>query len=900
MQNVLWHSLDEQQVLDVLNTDRTGLTSSEAQERLIKYGKNEIPDSGRRHWIFLLVKQLQSMLVFILFIAAFISWITGHYIDMYVILAVIMINTLIGFIQEFRADKAIESLKTMVIPVAKVIRNGAKTTVDSRMLVPGDIIIIEEGDLVPADARLIHIRNLRMIESPLTGESVPVTKNTELTDEKYGLADRRNMIYKGTFAAGGYAEAVVTTTGMQTALGEIAGSIKSIKKDKTNFQKKIDTLARQMGILAIISATVLFIIGYIDNEAPAEELMLVSIAALVSAIPEGLPAVLAIVLAIGANHMAKRNAIIREFTATETLGAVTTIITDKTGTLTQNTLTVTKLATADGEIWDVTGDGWSPAGNFKKNGIISDIMDAPDARMLLTIGGWSNNSEIRHHTEDDSYHLVGDPTEGALLVLARKAGLKPGIGTGIKKLDDLPFNSELKMRATLVDQADRKMLLIIGAPEKILSNCTKTLDKSGEKAEFVSNSKDKIKNQINEWSSLAMRVIGLAYKEVPADTEKIFPEMLHDFCFAGLASMIDPPRHDVKKSVLQCKQAGIRVIMATGDHINTAVAIGRATGIIPESEDYSPLALTEQQLENLDEKEFENAVSQVNIFARLTPNMKLKIADVLQKKGDLIAMTGDGVNDAPALKKADVGVAMGIAGTDVARDAEQVVLADDNFSTIVHAIEEGRIVFTNARQTSFFLITTNFAEIITLITSILTGLPIPLTATQLLWLNLVTDGVGDISLATERGHGDVLQQKPVSPKEGILNKEIIPFLFINAILMTVLTLTAFKYFLPISLEKARSAAFIMMAFTQLFNLFNMRSLKLSVFRIGMFSNKYINIALIVSLIIQICIIEIPFFEVLFKFDPISFLEFTILGMIASSVLWVGEIYKWIKYRMNKS
>ncbi|MBK9151355.1 MAG: HAD-IC family P-type ATPase [Saprospiraceae bacterium] len=899
MQNVLWHSLDEQQVLDVLNTDRTGLTSSEAQERLVKYGKNEIPDSGRRHWIFLLVKQLQSMLVFILFIAAFISWITGHYIDMYVILAVIMINTLIGFIQEFRADKAIESLKTMVIPVAKVFRNSTKTTVDSRMLVPGDIIIIEEGDLVPADARLIHIRNLRMIESPLTGESVPVTKNTELADEKSGLADRRNMIYKGTFAAGGYAEAVVTTTGMQTALGEIAGSIKSIKKEKTNFQKKIDTLARQMGIIAIISATVLFIIGYIDKEAPAEELMLVSIAALVSAIPEGLPAVLAIVLAIGANHMAKRNAIIREFTATETLGAVTTIITDKTGTLTQNTLTVTKLATADGEIWDVTGDGWSPAGNFKKNGIISDIMDAPNARMLLTIGGWSNNSEIRHHTEDDSYHLVGDPTEGALLVLARKAGLKPGIGTGIKKLDDLPFNSELKMRATLVDQADRKMLLIIGAPEKILSNCTKTLDKSGEKAEFVSNSKDKIKNQINEWSSLAMRVIGLAYKEVPADTEKIFPEMLHDFCFAGLAGMIDPPRHDVRKSVLQCKQAGIRVIMATGDHINTAVAIGRATGIIPESEDYSPLALTEQQLENLDEKEFENAVSQVNIFARLTPNMKLKIADVLQKKGDLIAMTGDGVNDAPALKKADVGVAMGIAGTDVARDAAQVVLADDNFSTIVHAIEEGRIVFTNARQTSFFLITTNFAEIITLITSILTGLPIPLTATQLLWLNLVTDGVGDISLATERGHGDVLQQKPVSPKEGILNKEIIPFLFINAILMTVLTLTAFKYFLPISLEKARSAAFIMMAFTQLFNLFNMRSLKLSVFRIGMFSNKYINIALIVSLIIQICIIEIPFFEVLFKFDPISFSEFTILGMIASSVLWVGEIYKWIKYRMNK-
>ena len=893
------YNLTEKELFESLQSDRSGLTNAEVNLRQQKYGKNEIPDVSRKHWIFLVLKQFQSLLVFILFIAALISWITAHYIDMYVILVVILINAIIGFVQEYRADKAIQSLKTMVQPVAKALRNGSKTKLPADQLVPGDIIFLEEGDQIPADSRVLSVKNMRIIEAPLTGESVPVAKNTDVIVGDCPLADRKNMVFKGTFVAAGYAEAMVCSTGMSTAIGEIAGTLKSIKKTKTNFQKKTDQLARQMGIIAIISAALLFVIAYIDKEAPPEELLLVSIAALVSAIPEGLPAVLAIVLAIGANHMARRNAIIREFTATETLGAITTIITDKTGTLTQNKLTVTNMYALGCDVWEVTGSGWTPIGNFIQKTSVTDPNENQQAEMLLKIAGWSNNSEIRHHQDDNSYHLVGDPTEGALLVLAKKGGAMTDKSKLIKKIDDIPFNSDLKMRATLIEADGKKQLLVLGAPEKILESCNTVSNKTGV-TPLQETDRLKIREVLNDWSGQAMRVIGLAYTDVADNSTEIHESLLDNLTFAGLAGMIDPPRTDVRDSVLKCKKAGIRVIMATGDHVNTAVAVSKAVGIADESDHIDAVALTESQLQALDESEFADAVSRVNIFARLTPNMKLRIAEVLQSSGELIAMTGDGVNDAPALKKADVGVAMGISGTDVARDAAEVVLADDNFSTIVHAIEEGRIVFTNARQTSFFLVTTNFAEIITLIAAVLTGLPIPLTATQLLWLNLVTDGVGDISLATERGHGEVLTEKPVSPAEGILNKSIIPFLAINAVLMTVLTLLSFNWFLPYSLEKGRSAAFIMMAFTQLFNLYNMRSLKLSVFKIGFFSNKYINLAMVISLIIQVCIIEIPFFEELFKFDPISFTEFLILGVIASSVLWVGELFKFFRNKYQRS
>lgn len=889
-----WHHIDHRELFIKLKTHRSGLSDAEVVERRKMYGWNELPEIRKKHWFLILLKQFKSLLVLILFVAAMISIATGHAVDMWVILAVIVVNAIIGFVQELKAEKAVASLKSMLVPQAKVIRNGISQNITARELVPGDIIILEEGDSIPADARIIESKNLRAIEASLTGESVPINKREDSLPEETLLADRKNMVFKSTFIAAGYALAVVTGIGLQTAIGDIARSLGDIKTVKTNFQRKVETLARQMAVISILSASLLFIISYFFQQAKFEEILLISIAALVSAIPEGLPAVLSIVLAIGANRMTKRNAIIREFTATESLGAVTTIITDKTGTLTQNTLTVRNVFIPFEGEWQVSGEGWSPVGHFTHLGTVIDITQYPLLRQSLEIAAVCNNAQVNHNKTKDLYELVGDPTEGALHVLARKANIDT---THVLKTDDLPFNADIKMRASAVQHKGGKYYYIVGAPEKVLDK-TSHIDSGDGLKPIDDELKTELRTKIEEWSGQAMRVIALAWKQ--SHTEHIVEHDIDQLVLAGLVGMIDPPRPDVLESVLACQGAGIRVIMATGDHINTAIAVAKATGIVEAQDSSKNIALTEQQLLLLDEQEFEKAISTINVFARLTPAMKLRIASTLQHKGELIAMTGDGVNDAPALKKADVGVAMGIMGTDVARDAAKVVLADDNFSTIVSAVEQGRIVFNNARQTAFFLITTNFAEIITLLTSIIIGLPIPLTATQILWLNLVTDGVGDIALATEEGHGDILKQKPINPKENILNKDILPFLLMNALVMTALALTAFQYYLPDGENKARSAAFIIMAFSQLYNIFNMRSLKLSVFSIGLFSNKYINIALVVSVVIQIMLVEVPFFEKLFQFDYIPPTEFLVLGLSSSLVLWFGELYKMYRRRFQRN
>ncbi|MFN3755584.1 MAG: cation-translocating P-type ATPase [Flavobacterium sp.] len=880
-------------VLESLKTsEKKGLSESEILKRQQEYGKNEIEETGGRSWWMLFLRQFKSTLILILFLAALISWFSGHEVDTYVILAVILINTLIGFVQEWKAEKAVASLKSYVKTMAKVIRDGDKKTISAIELVPGDIIILEEGDSIPADARLFMAKNLRAIEAPLTGESVPVNKSAIDLPEERPLADRKNMVFKGTFISSGYGRAVVTGTGMKTALGEIAHSLDSIKPGLTNFQKKTNELAKQMGVIAILSSLTLFSVAYFIRKQNLDETLMIAIAALVSSIPEGLPAVLAIVLAIGASNMSKRNAIVREFSATETLGAVTTIITDKTGTLTQNTLTVRRIMVPKETPWEVSGEGWSPIGNFHREGHITEIENQPVLMELLKVAAFSNNSDISHDKETDSYKLLGDPTEGALLAMARKGGIFPKKQSQIIKIDDLPFSSTLKMRGTLVQIGTQNEIYVIGAPEKIIDASSQVYYKDGVE-DFSEASKNELRKSIEKWSGEAMRVIALAKKTTQSDTDQLKETDLNELTFLGICGMIDPPRPDVREAVDACHKAGIRVIMATGDHINTGIAIAKATHIIPDDGSISNQGLTETQLLQLDDQEFEKAVLETRVFARLTPQMKLRIATVLQQKGELVAMTGDGVNDAPALKKADVGIAMGIMGTDVARDAAQVVLSDDNFSTIVKAIEEGRVVFNNVRQTSFFLLTTNFSEIVTLLSAIFMGLPIPLTATQILWLNLVTDGACTTTMATEKGHGDELEQAPVNPKEKILNKSIIPFLLINAALMATLAIGVFQYYLPEGIEKARTAAFVVMAFSQLFNVFNMRSLRHSAFTIGLFSNKWVNIGLIASVIIQVMIIDIPFFEDLFQFDPVSFTEFLVFAALASSILLMGELYKWL-------
>jgi P-type Ca2+ transporter type 2C len=887
-----YHSKEPEEIYALFQSSPHGLKESEVEKLREKYGYNEIIAKKQISPILIFFRQFKSLLILMLIIAAGISFATGHYIDMNVILAVVLLNALIGFFQELKAEKAVSSLKKILVSIAKVIRNNEQVSIPSRDLVPGDIIVLEEGDNTPADARLIVSKNLRMIESSLTGESVPVSKNVQTLPSSAILPERRNMVYKSTFVAGGYAKAIITGTGSNTEIGDIAETLSMIKTKRTNFQKKTDVLARQMAGIAIISATLLFCVGYFIRGLETYELLLTSIAALVSSIPAGLPAVISIVLAVGAQRMAKSNAIIRNFSSTETLGAVTSIITDKTGTLTQNTLNVRKIFILNEEEISLTGEGWIPLGNFLKNEYMVKVSTFPALQLLLKIASFSNNASIKHNKKSDTYELSGDPTEGALLVMAKKGGVMPNFDN-VKKIDDLPFNSKLKLRTTLVEEDGKRFIYTIGAPEKLLEVSKQVMTPDGV-SQMTKENFHTIQEKIEEWSSKAMRVVALSYKELDSFKDKIEEEDLSNFIFAGIVGMIDPPRPDAKEAVLNCKKAGIRVIMATGDHINTATAIAKDTGIIENVKSGKTLAITEVQLLKLDEKEFEHAVLTTSVFARLTPKMKLNIAKILQKRGELVAMTGDGVNDAPALKNADVGVAMGIMGTDVARDASDVVLADDNFSTIVKAVREGRIVFTNTRQTTFFLVTTNFAEISTLITSVAMGFPLPLTATQILWLNLVTDGVCVVSLAMEKGHDDELERKPVNPNEKILNMEVLPFLFINAGIMLGLTITLFIYFYPEGIYKARTAAFLTMAFTQLYNAFNMRSVERSVFKIGFFSNKYINLSIVVSVLIQTAIIKIPILSRLFHFEDISALEFISIVSMSSLVLWVGEGYKWVK------
>lgn len=881
------HALNAKDVIDRLEADSSGLSSKNVEKRLQEYGQNVLPESKQTSLLKLYLRQFKNLMVLILVPAAIISYMVGQVVDSWVIVFVILADTTFGFFQEYRAEKAISALQRIIVKTAKVLRDGKLQTVLSSTIVPGDILVLEEGDRIAADGRIIELKNFRTIEASLTGESLPNSKELDPLDADTPLADRINMVYSGTFVAGGHAKVIVTSTGTHTAIGEISQTISGISIRQTGFIKKTNELAKQMSIIAILSAATIFLTGYFIRDYEIDEILLTSIAALVAAIPESLPALITVVLAIGARRMSQRNVIVRDFTATETLGEVSVILTDKTGTLTQNSLTVKKVFVSGTEEFSVSGEGWFPVGNFKHKDSIIDSSKNSSLSHLLRIAVISNSSEINHNTETNIYELVGDPTEGALSVLGRKGGLDPEQFDDIK-LDDLPFNSESKLRATLIKQENELELCVIGAPEKLLERSISVLTADGE-TELNEAKRNEIQDKISEWSNHAMRVIALAYKKQTSDS--IDENNINDLVFVGIVGMIDPPRPDANEAVQKCKDAGIRVIMVTGDHVNTAAAIARATGIISDDLSSGVKAINEQQLLQLSDEEFDDTIKKISVFARLTPQMKLRIAGRLQSMGHLIAMTGDGVNDAPALKQADVGISMGIMGTDMARETSDVILADDNFATIVNAIEEGRIVFKNSRNTSFFLVTTNIAESATLLISIMIGLPLPLTATQLLWLNIVTDGVTDMALATEPGHEGIMKEKPLMKQEKIMNRSVLPHILINVVVMTILTISAFYFYIDESLEKARTAAFIVMSCTQLYNVFNLRSLKVSAFKLGLFTNKYINWGVGVSALILVLITQVPTFAALFRFEPMTFVEYVVLFGASSVILWIIEIYK---------
>jgi len=884
-----WHAMDVKEVMETLSTLEEGLSQKEQEKRIEKYGQNSIEYEEENHPFLIFLKQFRSGLVYVLFVAALISFLFGKMIDVYVISAVIVLNAIMGFFQEYKAEKAIQALKKMIVPTAKVLRGGELFKIPAKDLVPGDVVEIEEGDRIPADLRLFKVKDFRTMEAALTGESTPIGKKIKKMNEETDLGDRDNMAWMGTFSVAGKARGIVVSTGGDTAFGRIAKDIGEVEKKGGHFEDKIDTLAKQMAVFAFSGAALIFLIGFLFRGIEFQEMFLFTIAALVSGIPEGLPAILVVVLAIGATRMAKRNAIIRRLPATETLGVTDHIVTDKTGTLTQNTMTVRRIIFPKGREIEVTGQGWNPEGDFYRGKKKINPLEEADLKKLLQVASICNNSRI--YKEEGKYLAVGDPTEAALVVVSKKGGMEE---PKEEKIDDMPFNSKLKYRAslsTLTKKEGKSLFYTVGAPEAVIK-ASSYIQEEGKIKKLGEAERKEMLKRVEEMSEEAMRTIALAYKEVDDTIKEVNSTMAKDLILVGVVGMMDPPRVEVKEAIAKAHRAGIRVIMTTGDHRGTAIAIAKEIGLFKEKKEDFPEAFTESELKEMNKREFKKAVTNVDIFARLTPHMKLKIAKTLQEEGAIVAMTGDGVNDAPAVRQADIGVAMGITGTDVTKEAGEIVLADDNFSSIIAAVEEGRIVFTNTRQTSSFLITTNFAEIATLVSSMAIGLPLPLLPTQILWLNLVTDGAVGFPLAAEPGHSDILKQPPRDKKENILSLEIIPFFILMTIIMALSTLFIFQLFFENGgLEKARTGAFTVMAFTQLFNSLNMRSIKNSVFKIGFFSNRYIIIALILAFILQIAVIEIPFFQNIFHFKSLSALEIIGIFALSSLVLWIGEIYK---------
>ncbi len=784
----------------------------------------------------------------------------------------------------------------MVTSYARVVRDGKEIKIPAEEVVVGDIIILESGDSVSSDLRILKAKNASADESSLTGESVAVVKSNKILKNtpKEGLPE--NMLFMGTSLISGYIKGLVVATGANTRLGTIAQKLKEIKYQKSHFEKKVDELVFQMGVIAFFSAILTFLIGFYFRGLEFFDIFLFSVASLVAGVPSGLPAVLTIVLAIGVSRMAKKNVIVKHLPSVETLGVANIICTDKTGTLTKNILTVKKIFTSS-KLINISGIGLETKGNFSLNN--TNILPRlyPDLDFTLKSSLYTSDASIIEGKM--GVDVVGDPVEVALDIASLKGGIEKSNFLGsVNFLDKIPFDAKQKYKAKLVNLGSaghqNNKIFVSGAFEIILEKSI-FIYEDGKIEKLTKEKKKEILAYALDMASDALKVVALAFKDFP--NKKIFSKNdISSLVFISLFGMIDPPKEGVFDAISKCKISGVRVLMLTGDHKDTALAIAKDIGLLEKTEKQSKKIFTELELTNLSENEFYEILKKAVIFARVTPETKLKIAKILQKQGNIVAMTGDGVNDAPALKQADIGVAMGVMGTGVAKEASEIILTDDNFSSIVNAIVQGRLVFSNVKKTSFYLITTNIAESVTIITSLSMGLALPLLPTQLLWLNLVTDGIPVVALATEPKEDGILTKKPRLQSEKILSKDVIPLLFFTVIFMVVGTIMLFLNFLPEGIDKARTVAFTFMAFSQFFNVVNMRSLEISIFKLGFFSNKFLVFGLFISILIQIIVVNNSFFQRVFNFESLSISEWVLTIVSSSVIFFVIEFYKALKRR----
>ncbi len=887
----MWHQQHTDAILDELSVrPETGLTRDEAALRLQRHGENRLSGGKSKSILRIFFEQINSPLIYILIGAAVISGVLRHWEDSVIILAVILINAIVGVIQESKAAKAIDALKRIASPKAVVRRDGVVQEIDSTQVVPGDVIVLDAGRVVPCDVRLIESANLKIEESALTGESVPVEKDAAFAPaDDAGVGDRLNMAYSSTIVTYGRGVGVAVATGMRTEIGGIAKLLSETEDEQTPLQAKLAVFGRKLGIVILILCAVMFGVAIVQELAregvvaqePLLEFFLTAVSLAVAAIPEGLPAIVTIVLAIGVQKMSRRNAIVRSLPAVETLGSVTIICSDKTGTLTQNLMTVTRLATAGGEP--------IPAEEAKA--------EESSTRRLFEILALCNDATYSEERQ------TGDPTEVALVAVAHHNGLdKTTLDDRHPRVAEVPFDSDRKMMSTIHEFGDRCLVMTKGALDELLRRCTQVMDASGTVRPIQDADRQEALESARDLSRQALRVLGAAYREVGPDDDSSAADSAsveHGLVYTGLVGMIDPPREEVKVSVAECVSAGIVPVMITGDHRATAFAIAKDLGIA-QNEDQ---AISGSEIDDMTDEQLTEAAVRVRVFARVSPEHKVRIVTAFRRRGNIVSMTGDGVNDAPSLQAADIGVAMGITGTDVAKGASDMVLTDDDFSTIVAAVEEGRNIFANIKKVITFLLSCNAGEIVAVFGSVIAGLATPLQPIHILWVNLITDTFPALALGMDPGDPNALKRKPRKPNESLFAGGTGPSVILNGILIGAITLTAYligrgRY--PGSLSHAQTLAFAVLSVSQLFHAFDLRHFERSLFSVGPFSNKYLLGALGLGLVLQFSVIMIPPVASVFNVTPLTPEDWWVVVPLAVSPIMFNEIGKLVARMVRRS
>lgn len=910
-QEDIWHALEASEVVRALRTDpKRGLDSQQAARRVSTFGLNVLaeapkPSIWQRIW-----DQFNNFIVIVLIVAALVSALLGDFIEAVAIMAIVLLNAALGVIQEQRAEEALAALRKLAAPEAQVIRNGHRQTLPAPELVPGDIVLLEAGNYVPADLRLMETVNLRIDEAALTGESVPVGKDARLVlTQDQALGDRRNTAFSGTLVTYGRGKGVVASTGMRTQLGMIAQMLQSVHEEPTPLQQKLDQLGKMLGWAALIVCALVFGIGWLRG-VEALEMFLVAVSLAVAAVPEGLAAVVTITLAMGMREMITRHALIRRLASVETLGSTTVICSDKTGTLTQNQMTVTRIW-VDGTRFEVTGSGHIPKGDFQIAGEHIELNEWPALTTALWVAALANDAQLEEQSEAEgqaSLRAVGDPTETALLIAAAKAGaLRDKLEESYPRIDEIPFDSARKRMTTVhkilkTDPADPspfyddelqewEIAAIKGAPDVVLGLCTHYQTMDDQTVPMTTGLRERILEANASLARAALRVLAVAYRVERDVPDEATPEAVeHDFIFVGLVGMIDPPRQEVKPAIRTAREAGIRTVMITGDYPDTAEEIAEEIGLMQRGHG----VLTGNEMDAITDPELIDKVGSTDVFARVSPEHKVRIVSALKECGEIVAMTGDGVNDAPALKRADIGVAMGITGTDVAKETADMVLTDDNYVSIVSAVEQGRVIYSNIRKFVFYLLSCNLAEIAVIFIAILVGLPSPLTPIQLLWLNLITDGAPALALGMEAGEPDIMHRPPRPPEEPIINRPMRLKIGVQTVAIAVITLAA--YFVGVQMapgvpEEAKTMAFVTLSFSELLRAFTARSENYPLMKIGLFSNRWMFYAVASSLLLLLAVVYVPFLQPVFNTVPLGWPEWRVVLPLLLVPAIVAEVTK---------